>query len=299
MLCPSAPLRGSAKSAGHLKREAVISNTLRIDLDNAEAVFQPGESVRGSLVLTLATEQHPRRVSLHAIGTEATGWGTQPTYIARTHPLDQSVELWKPAQEGDALPAGAYTFPFAIDLPGSLPPSFNGMLTEIGYGLKAKVDLPLHIDLHTEIGLMVLATAPPLADEPVSIEARDESGRQIGLELPKSMYRLGETINGTLRIARPGAGRSRRLTVELLSRERGSAQGVWTEYVEREAGFRVELEHVVEDSTYPFTFKVPDLAAPSFNGEHSELTWHVSARLDVARAHDLVAEVKVTVVETE
>lgn len=253
--------------------------------------------MRGRLVLTLATDQHPRRVSVHAIGTEFTHWGVEPAYIARTHPLDHLVEVWKPAQEGDALPAGVYTYPFAFDLPANLPPSFDGIVTEIGYGLKAKVDLPRHIDLHAEIGFVVLATAPALADKPVSSEAQDESGRQITLELPQSVYRLGEPINGMVRLVRPGAGRSRRLTVELFSRERGSAQGVWTEHVEREADLHIELEHVVEDITYPFTFTVPDSATAVFSGEHSELTWHVRAQLDVARAHDLVADVQVTVVE--
>ena len=253
--------------------------------------------MRGKLVLTLATAQHPRSVSVQAIGAEFTNWGAEPAYIARTHPLDRSVEVWHPAREGDALPAGDYTYPFAIDLPTALPPSFDGVLTEIGYGLKAKVDLPRHIDLHTEIGFVVLAAAPPIADKPVAVETQDESGRQITLELPNSVYRLGEPIKGTLRLARPGAGRSRRLTIELLSRERGSAQGVWTEYVEREADVHVELEHILEDVTCPFTFTVPDSAAPSFSGEHSELTWHVRAHLDVARAHDLIADAVIAVVE--
>ncbi len=278
--------------------ENTISDTLRIELDHRDAVFRPGETVRGRVVFTLAGEQHPRSVSLHAVGTEFTNWGAEPTYIARTHPLDRTVDLWRPAREGEALPAGTHTFPFAIDLPTDLPPSFDGLLTEIGYGLRAKVDLPMHVDKHADAGFIVLAAAPPLADEPVSSQTHDESGRQLTLELPKSAYLLGEFIGGTLRIVRPpSAGRSRRLIIELLSRERGSAQGVWTEYVEREADFRVELEHVVEDVAYPFAFKVPDSAAPSFRGEHSELTWHVAARLDVARAHDLVAEVEVTVTE--
>jgi len=282
-----------------LNVEATISQPLRIELDNAEAVFKPGESVRGNLVLTLAAEQHPRGVSLHAIGTEFTNWGAEPVYIARTHPLDHTLEVWKPARDGDALPAGTHTFPFAIDLPADLPPSFDGLLTEIGYGLKAKVDLPMHIDMRAETGLIVLAAVPPLIDAPASIETHDEAGRQITLELPKSVYQLGETISGMLHVARSGAGRSRRLIVELLSRERGSAQGVWNEHIEREADLHVELEHVTEDAAYPFTFRVPDSAAPSFSGEHSELTWHVSARLDIARAPDVVVETTVIVVESE
>jgi hypothetical protein len=274
-----------------------VSNTLHIELENSEGVYRSGAAVRGRLALTLASEQHPRRISLHAIGTEFTHWGAQPAYIARTHPLDRIVDLWRPAREGESLPAGAHTYPFEIALPPNLPPSFDGVLTEIGYGLKAKVDLPFHVDLRAEIGLIVLAQVPAIAEPTAPVTAHDESGRQIGLELPRSVYRLGETIRGSVRIARPGAGRSRRLVIELLSRERGSAQGIWAEDVEREADSRVELEHVAEDSSYPFAFKVPDSAAPTFQGEHSELNWHVRARLDVARSHDLIAEVKVTIVE--
>jgi hypothetical protein len=272
---------------------------LRIELDRADAAYKPGETVRGNLLLALATDQHARSVSLHAIGTEFTNWGTQPTYVARTHPLDQIVELWKPAQEGELLQAGDYTFPFAIDLRAGLPPSFDGLLTEIGYGLKAKVDLPRHVDWHAEVGFIVLAAAPASDDRPVSAAAQDESGRRLLIELPQTVYRLGETISGGVRLTRPEGDRSRRLTIELTSRERGHAQGVWTDYAEREADFRVELEHVGEDATYSFAFKVPDSAAPSFQGEHSELAWHVGARLDVARAHDLFAEVSVTIVEPQ
>jgi hypothetical protein len=249
--------------------------------------------------LALTTDQHARSASLHAIGTEFTNWGAQPTYIARTHPLDQTVELWKPAQEGELLRAGEYTFPFTIELPAGLPPSFDGLLTEIGYGLKAKVDLPMHVDWRAEVGFIVLATVPAGEDGPASAEAQDELGRRLVLELPRTVYRLGEAMSGSVRLSRPDGDRSRRLTVELISRERGHAQGVWTEYAEREADFRVELEHVGQDVTYPFAFKVPDSAAPSFQAEHSELAWHVSARLDVARAHDLVAEASVTIVEPQ
>jgi len=274
-----------------------MSNTLHIELENAEAVYRSGAALRGQVVMNLAGEQHPRRISLHAIGTEFTNWGVQPAYIARTHPLDQTIDLWKPAREGESLPTGTHTYPFEIILPPNLPPSFNGVLTEIGYGLKAKVDLPMHIDMHAEAGFVVLAPVPALAEPPTPVTAHDESGRQIALELPRSVYRLGETIGGSMRIARPGAGRSRRLTVELISRERGSAQSIWAEDVEREADARVELEHVAEESTYPFTFKVPESAVPTFRGGHSELTWHVRARIDVARSQDLTAEIEVTIIE--
>jgi len=272
-------------------------SALHIELDAAEAVYRPGDTVRGRLVLTLSSEQHPRSITLHAVGTEFTNWGTQPSYIARTHPLDQAIEVWKAAAESSALPAGTHAFRFEIVLPPYLPPSFDGMLTEIGYGIRAKVDLPRHVDMHAEAGFVVLASVPAVVDPPAPVEAHDASGREIKLVLPRSVYRLGETVEGTARVIRAGEGRARRLTIELLSRERGGAQGIWAEDVEREAESRVELEHVAGDMTYPFTFKVPDWAVPTFRGEHSALTWHVRARLDVARMPDLIAEVEVTIVE--
>lgn len=253
--------------------------------------------MRGRLVLTLSSEQHPRSITLHAVGTEFTNWGTQPSYIARTHPLDKAIGVWKAVSESSALPAGTHTFPFEVALPPHLPPSFDGMLTEIGYGIRAKVDRPRHVDMHAEAGFVVLASVPAVVDPPAPVEAHDASGREIKLALPRSVYRLGETVEGTARVIRAGEGRARRLMIELLSRERGSAQGIWAEDVEREAESRVELEHVAGDVTYPFTFKAPDWAVPTFQGEHSALTWHVRVRLEVARAHDLIAEVEVTLVE--
>lgn len=274
-----------------------MTHMLNIELDNAEAVFRAGASVRGTLVVTLDADHRPRGITLQAIGTEFTNWGAQPAYIARTHPLDQTLQIWKPAHDGEVLPSGRHEYLFAIDLPANLPPSFDGVLTEIGYGLKAKVDLPLHIDMHAEVGFIVLAPVPAIAEPPQPVMAHDDSGRHITLELPRSVYRLGETLSGVVRVARPGAGRSRRLTVELLSRERGSAQGIWAEDAEREADARIELEQVAEDTDYPFAFKLPESVVPTFRGQHSELIWQVRARLEVARAHDLIAEVEVTLVE--
>ena len=262
-------------------------------------MYRPGETVRGKVIAVFESDQHPRSVTLHAIGTEFTNWGTQPTYVARTHPLDQAIELWRPRPAAEVLRAGTHDFPFAIGLPARLPPTFDGMLTEIGYGLRAKVDLPRHVDLHAEKGFAVLAIVPALAEAPAPVTAHDTSGRELTLELPRSTHRLGQTFSGCVHLARPGEGRSRRLTLELLSCERGSAQGVWAEHVEREADLRVELEHVTDASTFSFSFQVPDSAMPTFCGDHCELTWRVAARLDVARGHDLVAEAEVIVVEAE
>lgn len=262
-------------------------------------MFRPGETVRGQVFVTLTDDPHPRSVTLQAIGVEYTNWGTQPTYIARTHALDQHIDLWRPAREGETLPAGAHTFPFAIDLPATLPPSFDGILTEIGYGLKVKVDLPRHIDLHAEAGFIVLA-ATSVGDKPAaSAEARDADGRQLRLELTQSVYRLGEAIGGTVSVAGLDAGGLRRVTVELVARERASAQGIWMEHVEREADLRVELEHVAADSMYTFQFRIPDSAMPAFTAEHSELAWYVTAQLNVARSPDLTVEAKIIVIEPD
>jgi hypothetical protein len=250
-------------------------------------------------VVEIESAPPARSVSLHAIGTEFTNWGSQPTYIARTHPLDQHLELWKPAREGDALPAGTHIFPFEIALPAELPPTFAGMLTEIGYGLKAKVDLARHLDLHTEQGFVVLPSVRAIVESPAPVRVYDKLGRNVTLELPKSVYRLGDMISGVVHLTRPGEGRLRRLKIELLSRERGSAQGIWSEHVEREADVRIELEHLVEDTSFPFTFRLPDSADPSFSGEHCSLTWHISAQLEIVRAPDLAAEVEILVVEPE
>lgn len=256
--------------------------------------------MRGKVILTVEKELHPRGISLHAIGTEFTNWGTHPEYIIRTHPLDDMYDIWKPKRDSNVLAVGQHQYPFAIKLPSSLPPSFDGMLTEIGYGLQVKVDLPRRFDLHARTSLVVLCSNEDRGDDGVAVKTQDDTGRQLELKLPKSVYRLGESISGVVRIARASAGRSVRLVVEMLSRERGSAQGVWTEYVNREADFRVELQHIDEDeSECPFLFRIPNLGAPSFAGMHSELSWNIGARLEVFREHDLAVEARVVVVESE
>lgn len=54
------------------------------------------------------------------------------------------------------LPAGQHTFPFQLQLPQDLPPSFEGAYGYIRYWAKATIDKPWKFDQHTKRAFTVI-----------------------------------------------------------------------------------------------------------------------------------------------
>jgi hypothetical protein len=144
----------------------------QVSIQPTQSTYRPGETVRGTVHLSVLSDLRPRGVVVHAFGEEVTTLGLNTLMTQRSNPFDLSFNLWSPTARSDILPKGEYDFPFELTLPVNLPPSFNGEFTRIVYLLEAKVDLPLHADIRHEQPLHILLAPLISADEPAGASAQ-------------------------------------------------------------------------------------------------------------------------------
>ena len=163
--------------------------------------------VHGSLHLTARSDLRPRGVVVHAFGEEVTTLGPNTLMTQRSYPFDLSFNLWSPTVHDDKLLQGEYDFPFEFTLPAALPPTFNGEFTRILYVIAAKVDLPLHADIHHEHQFTVLPAPLTEADKPVRTTAQAPQGVRVELALTASGYYPGDHVLGTLQVTGAAADR--------------------------------------------------------------------------------------------
>jgi hypothetical protein len=271
---------------------------LFIQLDRTEAIYRPGEVVRGSLRVNVRTELRPRGITLHAIGDEVTSLGPNVLMTEHTHPFDLSFHVWSPSADQEKLPIGEHTFPFEFALPANLPPTFKGELTTIAYRLEAKVDRLLAADLHAEQKLIVRVPPPVDAGKPLRASANLDTGLTLELELNAGGFCPGDHVLGALRvIGAPAAIKT--AIVEVVSREKGEARE-FADHVEH-VRVRAEIDpaQFSGGQPYPIDLPLPDDADPSFVAQHSSKTRSVRASLTLADGRTVTAEALIRVGQHE
>ena len=263
---------------------------LSIQFEPANALYQPGQRVRGSVQLAAQSDLHPRGVTVRAYGKEATSLGMNAAMNALTHPFDLSFSVWSPTIESDGLRAGAHTFPFEFALPLVLPPTFDGELTTIDYRVEVKVNLPMHTDLHLEKPFSV--SVPPLVDADKSIRATATSPRGLTLELnlKTSGFYPDEHVSGELLVIGSGSETIKQAAIDLVSREKGEAH----DFVDRAENVRVRAEidptQLRSGKPFPIDIPIPSDAGPSFVGQHSAQTHIVRVQIHPGSGRPLMTE---------
>jgi hypothetical protein len=202
----------------------------QISLQLDRPTYRPGETVHGTVHLTARSDLRPRGVIVHAFGEEVTTLGPNALMTQRSNPFDLSFNLWSPTAGGsptahdDKLPKGEYDFPFEFTLPATLPPTFNGEFTRILYVIAAKVDLPLHSDIHHEHQFTVLSAPLTEADKAVRTATQSPQGVRVELALTASGFYPGDHIQGTLQVTGTESTGLTAATVEIVSREKAEAR---------------------------------------------------------------------------
>jgi hypothetical protein len=251
--------------------------------------------VQGLVRLADTSELRPRSVTLHAFGDEITSLGLNVAMQEHTHPFDLSFSLWTPSIERDTLPAGEHRLPFEFVLPEVLPPTFNGELTQIGYRLEVKVDLPLHVDVRAEQSFVVLV--PPLVDADKAIRATASlpDGLTLELNLKASGFQPGDHILGDLQIIGTGATAIQSATIDLMAREKGEAHA-FVDHVES-TRVRIEIDpsRLTTGQPFPIDLPIPEDVDPSFMGQHSAKSRLVRAELKLADDRSLAAEAAIRI----
>ena len=266
----------------------------QISVQLNQPAYRPGDTVRGTLHLTVRSELRPRGVHLHAFGEEVTTLGLGSMMTQRSNPFDLSFNLWSPSAHDDKLPPGEYDFPFEFTLPAALPPTFNGEFTRILYVIAGKVDRPLHADIHYEHQFTVLPAPLTNAEKPVRTAAQSPQGVRVELALTASSFYPGDHILGTLQVTGVESSKVTVATVEIVSREKAEAH----EFVDHFDKVRVRAEidpaGLSGGQLFPIDLPIPEDADPSFVGQHSAKSRLVRATIHCANAPALIAEVPIT-----
>lgn len=264
----------------------------QISIQLAQTAYRPGDTVRGTVHLTVASDLRPRDIVLHVFGEEVTMLGPNSLMTERTHTFELTFSLWSPTAHDDKLPKGEYDFPFEFALPASLPPSFNGEFTRIVYLITGKVDLPLHADIHHEQALHVLPSLVTEPDRPVAATAT-APGLSVELQLNSHIFSPGDHLTGTLQLS--GAEPVSTVCVEIVSREKGEARE-FTDHFDK-VRVRAEIDPARLAGGQPFSIDLPlpEDADPSFVAQHSAKSRLVRATVTCPSQPPLIAEVDVLV----
>ena len=266
-----------------------------ISLQLDQPTYRPGDRVRGALHLTARSDLRPRGVAVHTYGEEVTTLGPNALMTQRSYPFDLSFNLWSPTAHDDKLPKGEYDFPFEFTLPAALPPTFSGEFTRILYVVAAKVDLPLHADIHHEHQFTVLPAPLLEAAKPVRTIAQSPQGLKVELALNASGFYPGDHIQGTLHVIGAGPATLTAATVEIISREKAEAREFADHFDKVRVRAEIDPAQISGGQSFPIDLPLPDDADPSFVGQHSGKSRLVRARIDCANAPVVIAEATIRV----
>lgn len=159
---------------------------LQIIFDNPTAVFMPGQSVTGQVLITTSSSVKIRSIKLKFRGEAQVSWTEQESrrsdngetenysvkYDAEEEYFENKMTLVGGGGESK-LEEGEQVYPFNISLPHQLPSTFNGEHGHVRYTAKVKVDIPWGKDKETEKIFQVIYPLN-LNDEPSLAEPKKE-----------------------------------------------------------------------------------------------------------------------------
>jgi hypothetical protein len=266
----------------------------QISLQLDKANYRPGDTVHGTLHLTVRGDLRPRSVMVHVFGEEVTTLGPNTLMTQRSNPFDLSFNLWSPTAHDDKLPAGEYDFPFEFTLPAVLPPTFSGEFTRILYVIAGKIDRPLHSDIHHEHQFIVLPVPLTEAEKPVRMIAQSPQGIRVELALTASGFYPGDHILGTLQVTGTESARVTAAMVEIVSREKAESHDFVDHFDKVRVRAEIDPARLSGEQPFPIDLPIPEDADPSFVGQHSAKSRLVRATIQCANAPALIAEVPIS-----
>lgn len=196
-------------------------------------------------------------------------------------------ELAKVLVRHDLLPgglsAGSHVFPFTIDPPYGLPPTFEGCDTAVGHQLEARVDVDWASDPVERVRLNVLM--PPVAGSraPFATRTPPSFHKEIVLEisLVSSYVVEGEPIRGQIAL-RGGAATMDSVVVDLLQ-----AAGCAREMRRGRCGRTViPRESLLTGEPVPFLITPDRRISPSYEGAPVSMRAELAVSADIPWALD-------------
>lgn len=271
---------------------------LSIQLERADGVYCPGETVRASV--TVAAEDGAKFKEILA------GLLFEEKYqiIERHHDSDGDVhyrsiwntdEQWAVREQlaSNGLPKSfRQTYNYEWRLPDNPQPSCQAKILFARWLVKATVDRTLARDVNAEAPLYVVVPAP--AGGPQGVESVDENTApdavSMRFQLPRLEYVQGETIAGRVIIEPRQDLNPRAVNISLLRHEvvpGGDRTNI-------ENVFEAQQQHNVQlragqPLALDFAFVAPPKWCPSYVSGNATVAWRVNATLDLPWKRDIHA----------
>lgn len=272
--------------------------------------YIPGETLTGTTTLQIDKELDLRRFWVELVGYERTRVHHHHGKHSHTH-IETNTFVYKTKDvwsAGKAKP-GTHKFDFEFDIPPDTLPSYSGTNGKIIYQVNSRVDVPLWFDVKDHRFINVVPGRSTYGDKPVDLNVGYPSGHGPGMEipsnydqegfflnLPRSVYRPGEAVAGTIWVNNPRRKKIRKIDVDIKGVEWVSAQGHTRERTVESQALDIPLEEGMEGTGIPFQVQLPREARTTFLGHLIRFRWEIRVNLDVAWAFDTSAKAYIYVV---
>jgi len=285
--------------------------------------YAPGETVRGTVVLTLPKPLRTRGVRVYLEGSEETrisvtrGSGKDRrtvTYTSEDSIISQGFVLFGGQGVGTLkavgetlksmtgvldyplLAAGKYEYPFEFELPGDALPSWSGTHATVAYSLRAEVDVPVGLDLQFK-GVLYVISPESWSIAPARRAERHVPGGLFGafqadvsmeFEFKGCPLQWRERLEGRLHVKNRSPKKIRGATISLLAVEHAEADGYVRDTTSAVLeGFFKTPNPAGAEHEVTFGFVLDPGLAP-YQGAHSRVVYWLQAELDIKLAGDPV-----------
>ncbi len=195
----------------------------------------------------------------------------------------------------EGMPAGRHSYPFHFDLPGWLPPAFQGADCGIAHEVKAALDVDWAIDPASTVHPKVLV--PPAYGRRVTTVVRSPNGfhESIVLEvtLDSAVIAENEPLSGKIALR---AGSDARFDAVVLTMSRSAT--ILMGHSDRRrsdlAVVRVPAASVHTGQAVPFVFPPTEDALPTFSSPQINVDYYLRVAVDIPWGFDPEMEIPVT-----
>ncbi len=294
---------------------------LELALDKTK--YQAGETVRGKLVMSADKDIKARSFHFIAEGKEKTkiiksepytssdsqGNSTQSysnvTYTDSNLFFSTNLEYFlsqssKPSiitntDNGIILHKGSTEIPFEFPLPNNALSSYSGRNASIDYEVKATIDKKLRSDTNASTSFDVISITKENNNYPTNSKIyssnKSSKGLYINLVMSKNIYKIEDTIEGTIFIGKPKPNSTttttiRSIKIKLIATEYATASKRDETSVIQ--SYDNEITNWKENEETPFEIKIPEVNK-RYRSKLSELYWEIKATVDIPLEKDLDA----------
>jgi hypothetical protein len=262
-------------------------------------VVHPGQRLSGAVLLEARREVRIEQVSVQLGGRERSvvGSGKNATRSSR-----RVLALAAVLAEARTLSPGTTRYPFELELPAGLPPSYSGRRANVEYTLRATAPIAWWPDARSSFRVVVTPAPVEARSATPRLYASDPGGprgreRHLECSLSDDAVFPGQPLRGSVALFNVAFHKYRELQLSFVATERA-----FTKHLRRSSSTqrarlttRIPLANPAEGAAIPFSLVLPEGALPSVESELWSYSWELEVRAEIPWARDLVLGVPLTV----